>query len=59
MLGERGMWFKMSFLENSSRVSLIICSPSGFNSGRVNSAVSLVDLLPTLDEFARDGLARD
>ena len=59
MLGERGMWFKMSFLENSSRVPLIISSPSGFNSGRVNSAVSLVDLLPTLDEFARDGLARD
>ena len=59
MLGERGMWFKMSFLENSSRVPLIISSPSGFNSGRVNSAVSLVDLLPTLDEFARDGLAID
>ena len=59
MLGERGMWFKMSFLENSSRVPLIISSPSQFKSGRDNSAGSLVDLLPTLDEFARDGLARD
>ena len=47
------------FFENSSRVPLIISSPNGFKSGRVNSAVSLVDLLPTLDEFARDGLARD
>ena len=55
----RGMWFKMSFLENSSRVPLIISSPSGFKSGRFNSAVSLVDFLPYLDEFARDSLARD
>jgi choline-sulfatase len=59
MLGERGMWFKMSFLENSARVPLIISGPSGFRPGRVAAAVSLVDLLPTLDDFARDGLARD
>jgi len=53
------MWFKMSFLENSARVPLIISGPSGFRPGRVAAAVSLVDLLPTLDDFARDGLARD
>jgi len=55
MLGERGMWFKMSYLENSARVPLIIHAPKLFKGARISEAVSLVDLLPTLVEMARDG----
>lgn len=59
MLGERGMWFKMSYLENSARVPLIVHAPERFGARRVSNAVSLVDLLPTLSEFAGDGVAPD
>ncbi len=51
MLGERGMWFKQSFYENSSRVPLIIAQPGTIKPGRVNEITSLVDLLPTFVEF--------
>ena len=47
MLGERGLWFKMSFSERSSRVPLIINGP-GIAATRVRAPVSLIDLLPTL-----------
>ncbi len=59
MLGERGMWFKMSFLEPSARVPLIVRAPKLFSPRRVRETVSLVDLLPTLVECARDGKAGD
>jgi choline-sulfatase len=59
MLGERGMWFKMSFLEHSARVPLIVHAPGMFTPRRVAEAVSHVDLLPTLAELARDGNAPD
>ena len=59
MLGERGMWFKMSYLEHSARVPLIVHAPWLFSARRVSEAVSLVDLLPTLVELARDGEACD
>ena len=55
MLGERGMWFKMSFLEHSARVPLIIHAPARYSPRRVGAAVSLVDLLPTLVDMATDG----
>ncbi len=55
MLGERGMWFKMSFFENSARVPLIVHAPALFTHRRIPHAVSLVDLLPTLVEIARNG----
>ncbi len=55
MLGERGMWFKMSYLEHSARIPLIIHAPKMFSSGRVSRAVSLVDILPTLVELSKDG----
>jgi choline-sulfatase len=48
MLGERGLWYKMSFFEPGSRVPLIVHAPGRFTSRRVAESVSLVDLLPTL-----------
>tara|TARA_B100001013_G_scaffold113056_1_gene64992 strand:- start:117 stop:1628 length:1512 start_codon:yes stop_codon:yes gene_type:complete len=55
MLGERGMWFKMSFLEHSARVPLIVHAPSRYSARRATEAVSLVDLMPTLVDMATDG----
>ena len=52
MLGERRLWYKMSFFEGSCRVPLVIASPGRFESRRVASNVSLVDLMPTLIELA-------
>jgi choline-sulfatase len=52
MLGERGLWYKMSFFEGACRVPLIIASPGRFASRRVASSVSLVDLMPTLVDLA-------
>lgn len=46
MLGERGMWFKKHFFEPSLRVPLMIAG-GAFGPGRVETPVSLVDLLPT------------
>src|SRR5579859_7495882 len=57
MLGERGLWYKMTFFEGAARVPLIISAPRRFASRRVSAAVSLIDLLPTLVELAGDGQA--
>ncbi|QIB34157.1 choline-sulfatase [Ancylobacter pratisalsi] len=57
MLGERGMWFKMSFLEGSARVPLMIAAP-GLPAGRVDTPVSTLDVLPTLAELAELDLSR-
>jgi choline-sulfatase len=51
MLGERGLWFKMIFLDGSARVPLILALP-GDAGGRVDSPVSLLDVLPTLCDLA-------
>jgi choline-sulfatase len=48
MLGERGMWYKMSFFESSARVPFIVYAPNRFKSRRVAKNISLVDLFPTL-----------
>jgi choline-sulfatase len=55
MLGERGLWYKMSFFEGSVRVPLVISAPGWFKAGRVSSPVSTMDLLPTLVGLAEDG----
>lgn len=52
MLGERGLWYKMSFMEWANRIPLIISQPSRFGHRRVQQAVSHVDLLPTLLDLA-------
>jgi choline-sulfatase len=51
MLGERGLWFKMSFFEGSARVPLMI-SASSMSSQAINSPVSTIDLCPTICELA-------
>ncbi|WP_131114951.1 choline-sulfatase [Lichenihabitans psoromatis] len=61
MLGERGLWYKMSFFEGACRVPLIVSAPGSIEPRRVAAPVSLIDLLPTLVELAggdpADGLA--
>jgi choline-sulfatase len=47
-LGERGLWYKMSFLEPSVRVPLIVHAPGHFEPRRVATPVSLLDLFPTV-----------
>ena len=47
MLGERGLWFKMSFFEGSARVPLMISAP-GWEPRLVETPVSLLDVTPTL-----------
>ncbi len=48
MLGERGLWFKMSFFEGAARVPLIISAPGRYAARRIKANVALVDLLPSL-----------
>ena len=51
MLGERGLWFKMSFYEGSSRVPLMISAPD-LPAGRIDTPVSNIDVTPTLCDLA-------
>ncbi|PJE35757.1 choline-sulfatase [Pseudooceanicola lipolyticus] len=51
MLGERGLWFKMSFYEGAARVPLMIAAP-GMQPGLVETPVSTIDLTPTLGRLA-------
>lgn len=55
MLGERGLWYKMSFFEAASKVPLIVYAPGKFEAHRVSATVSHVDLLPTLVDLAYGG----
>lgn len=52
MLGERGLWYKMTFFEGAVRVPLIVHNPKRFAARRVTENVSLVDLLPTFTDLA-------
>ena len=51
MLGEHGLWYKMTFLDGGARVPLLIRRP-GADPGRVPGPVSHLDLAPTLLELA-------
>ena len=55
MLGERGLWYKMSFFEWSARVPLVISAPGRLPAGRQTMPVSLLDLFPTLIDCAAGG----
>ena len=57
MLGERGLWYKMSFFEGACRVPLLIHAPQLFAPHAVTQSVSLIDVLPTLTEIAGGGAA--
>jgi len=52
MLGEKGMWYKMSFFEQSIRVPFVVHYPARFAKRRISNHVSLVDMLPTLLDIA-------
>ncbi|MYF86534.1 MAG: sulfatase-like hydrolase/transferase [Rhodospirillaceae bacterium] len=54
-LGERGLFFKMSFFEWSVRVPLILHAPFAFAPRRVAQNVSHLDLFSTFLELAGDG----
>jgi choline-sulfatase len=57
MLGERGLWYKMSFFEQSACVPLLVRVPGGTLARRVAEPVSLLDVAPTLAELT--GAARE
>ena len=52
MLGERGLWYKMTFHEWASRVPLLFCGPGMAGGREVGAVASHADLLPTLLELA-------
>jgi choline-sulfatase len=52
MLGERGLWYKMSFFEPSAAVPLIVSAPGTFRPRRISANVSLLDLVPTFVDLA-------
>jgi choline-sulfatase len=54
MLGDRGLWYKMSFHERSARVPLLMAGP-GVANRTVPHVASHLDLLPTLLDIATDG----
>ena len=47
-LGERGLWYKMSYLEPAAHIPLIIWNPKSYQPRRVKEPVSLADIMPTL-----------
>ena len=55
MLGERGLFYKMSFFEFSSRIPMIVHAPGRFRAGRRSENVSLIDLMPTFLQWAHGG----
>ena len=54
MLGEFGLWYKMSFREWSCRIPMIIHHPERFQPRRIEQPVAHVDLLPTLVDIAHE-----
>jgi choline-sulfatase len=59
LLGEHGLFYKMSFREHAARVPLIVSAPGRYVPRRVRQPVSLADLTPTLADLARPGLSNE
>jgi choline-sulfatase len=55
MIGEHGLWYKMSFNDWSSRIPLILSGPGMPQGHRVHSNCDLTDILPTLIDIASNG----
>ncbi|NNC79833.1 MAG: choline-sulfatase [Acidimicrobiales bacterium] len=53
-LGDRGLWYKMTFHERSARVPLVMAGP-GVANRTIPNVSSHLDLLPTLMDIATDG----
>jgi len=54
MLGEYGLWYKMSFREWSCRIPMIVHRPNRFDSLVIENPVAQVDVLPTLIDIANE-----
>ncbi|MEM7563334.1 MAG: choline-sulfatase, partial [Pseudomonadota bacterium] len=54
MLGEYGLWYKMSMREWSNRIPMIVHNPGRFDPRRVAAPVAQVDVLPTLVDLAAE-----
>ena len=52
MLGERGLWYKMSLFEGSMRVPMMFCAPKMLEAQHYSQPTSILDLAPTLIELA-------
>lgn len=59
MIGEHGLWYKMSFNDWSSRIPLIIAGPDIPKGRRVQSNCDLTDILPTLVDISSGGKWND
>ncbi|KAL3472152.1 alkaline-phosphatase-like protein [Aspergillus californicus] len=59
MLGERGLWYKMTWYENSARVPFIVHSPKRFAAQRVSQNVSTMDILPTFVDLVGAPLIKE
>src|SRR5207245_2739410 len=57
LLGEHGLFYKMSSREHAARVPLVVHAPRRYSPRRVREPVSLADLAPTLADLARPGLS--
>lgn len=52
MLGERGLWFKMSFFEGANRVPMFLYAPSRYAARNIKEPTSTLDVLATLADLA-------
>ena len=52
MLGERGLWYKMSFYEHSTRIPFVVRLPGRRSPGRATTPITLMDVAPTLLDLA-------
>ncbi len=55
MLGERGLWYKMTFFEPAMHVPLLVHAPRRFAPRRISQSVSTTDLAATLIDLAGRG----